>query len=178
MGGLPSVVHPMPKATLFLSCCLCALLGSAGCRRLSERTLRDTEGRVFSATCDRDQRCKIEQKSGPKRGDAKTEVTVSASGRLIGLCDVMPNGEPESPADCRALLCDDDDDCPPGHGMKDGQCLEGYCSDAARELAPSDAVMLCLARTGLGREQPRQVERYALALNCGSPCRVPAPCKK
>jgi hypothetical protein len=177
MGGLPSVVHRMPKATRFLSCSF-ALLLALGCRRLSERTLRDTEGRVFTATCDRDQRCKIVQTSGAKRSDGKTEVALSASSRLIGLCDVVPEGEPESPAECRALICKDDDDCPPAHGMRDGQCLEGYCSDAAKELAPADAVMLCLAGTGLGREQPRQVERYALALNCGSPCRLPAPCRK
>jgi hypothetical protein len=36
--------------------------------------------------------------------------------------------------------------------------------------------MLCLAGTGLGRETPAQVERYALALNCGNPCRIPTPC--
>jgi hypothetical protein len=168
----------MPNAIRFSACSICLVLVAFGCRRVSERTLRDTEGRVFLATCDRDQKCKIEQKSGPKRDDGKTEVTIGASGRLIGLCDVVPDGEPESPADCRALLCEEDDDCPPGHGMKDGQCLEGYCSDAAKEIASADAVMLCLAKTGLGRQQPRQVERYALALNCGSPCRVPAPCKR
>ena len=172
------LVHPMQKAILISSCCVCALLVVSGCRRVSERTLRDTEGRVFTATCDRDQRCKVVQNSGSKRGDGRTEVALSSNGRLIGLCDVRPEAEPDSPAECRALVCESDDDCPPGHGMKDGQCLEGYCSDAAKEVAPSDAVMLCLAGTGLGREQPRQVERYALALNCGSPCRVPAPCKK
>jgi hypothetical protein len=36
--------------------------------------------------------------------------------------------------------------------------------------------MLCLSGTGLGRETPAQIERYALALNCGSPCKIPAPC--
>lgn len=178
MVGLTSVVHPMPKAVRFSTCCVWLLLAAASCRRVSERTLRDTEGRVFTATCDRDQKCKIVQKSGEKRKDGKTEVAFATSGRLIGLCDVPASGEPESPADCRGLLCKEDDDCPPGHGMKDGQCLEGYCSDAAKDFAAADAVMLCLARTGLGREQPRQVERYALALNCGSPCVLPAPCRK
>ena len=33
--------------------------------------------------------------------------------------------------------------------------------------------MLCLSGTGLGRETPRQIERYALALNCGKPCPCP-----
>lgn len=172
------VVHQLTKTLRFSCSALCVLCVAASCRRVSERTLRDTEGRVFSATCDREQKCQIVQKSGPKRTDAKTAQALSNEGRLIGLCDVVPDGAPESPSDCRALRCQDDDDCPPAHGMKDGQCLEGYCSDAAKEFAPADAVMLCLSGTGLGREQPRQVERYALALNCGSPCTLPAPCRR
>jgi hypothetical protein len=38
--------------------------------------------------------------------------------------------------------------------------------------------MLCLAGSGLGSEQARQVERYALGMNCGAPCKVPAPCRQ
>jgi hypothetical protein len=60
--------------------------------------------------------------------------------------------------------------------MKDGQCLNQRCSDPAQEIGVQDSVMLCLSGSGLGRETPRQIERYALGLNCGSPCRVPAPC--
>jgi hypothetical protein len=60
--------------------------------------------------------------------------------------------------------------------MKDGQCLNHHCGDAAEPLGVQDAIMLCLAGTGLGRKTAAQIERYALALNCGSPCTVPAPC--
>jgi hypothetical protein len=62
--------------------------------------------------------------------------------------------------------------------MKDGQCLHHRCSDPAAALSVQDSIMLCLAGTGLGRETPAQIERYALALNCGSPCTVPAPCQQ
>jgi hypothetical protein len=38
--------------------------------------------------------------------------------------------------------------------------------------------MLCLAGTGLGHAEAKQVERYALGLNCGAPCVVPKPCER
>jgi hypothetical protein len=38
--------------------------------------------------------------------------------------------------------------------------------------------MLCLAGTGKPGNTPLQVQRYAMALNCGSPCKVPAPCRQ
>jgi hypothetical protein len=97
-------------------------------------------------------------------------------GRLVGICDVKEAEPPRGPYDCRTLSCQDDKDCPPLHDMADGQCVHGHCSDPAEALGVQDAVMLCLAGTGLGRETPAQIERYALALNCGTPCQIPAPC--
>jgi hypothetical protein len=38
--------------------------------------------------------------------------------------------------------------------------------------------MLCLWGKGLGRDTPKQVERLSMALNCGTPCKVPAPCRQ
>jgi hypothetical protein len=147
------------------------------CQSGGPRTLRDSEGRIFAATCKEGAPCKIEQKSGPKRADKPAQALLTGS-RLVGLCDVREGGEPAGPFDCRPIDCAEDRDCPPLHGMKDGQCLNRRCSDPAQPIGAPDAVMLCLAGSGLGRETPQQIERYALALNCGSPCRVPAPCQQ
>jgi hypothetical protein len=151
------------------------LLLLQGCRDKGARELRDSEGRTFLATCNSEGQCKLEQKSGPKRSD-KPEQALSLESRLVGVCDVAKDQPVQGPFDCRPLSCEKDQDCPPAHGMKDGQCLNQRCSDPAQDIAVQDAIMLCLSGTGLGRESPRQIERYALALNCGSPCRVPAPC--
>lgn len=118
------------------------------------------------------------QTSGDRRPGNKTAFALVRVGRLVGICDVVPGQAPETPADCRALVCQSDADCPPGHGLKDGQCLNALCTDPSQALVPEDSVMLCLAGSGLGNEQARQIERYALGLNCGTPCRVPSPCRQ
>ncbi|HEY4105518.1 MAG TPA: hypothetical protein VGM44_16580 [Polyangiaceae bacterium] len=145
---------------------------------MSERTLTDTERRTFTAKCERSGACTFTQISGVKRQDGRTNQILQTNGRLIGICDVEPGQTSSTVWDCRPLVCHEDADCPPGHGMKDGQCLNSLCADAAQPLATPDSVMLCLAGTGLGREEPRQIERYALGLNCGTPCKVPAPCRQ
>ena len=169
------ITHTNRGAGRFLLATLALL---ASCSRLSERTLTDTEGRHFTAKCQRDGTCALSQVSGVKRDDGKGNLALSETGRLLGVCDVVQGGHPDTPADCRALVCQSDADCPPGHGMKNGQCLNGWCADPAQALDSSDSVMLCLAGLGLGRSAPRQVERYALGLNCGSPCKIPAPCRQ
>ena len=151
------------------------LLLLLGCGNKGPRQLKDSEGRTFQATCSPEGDCKLEQKSGPKRAE-KPEQVLSWEGRLVGICDVAESKQVDGAFDCRPLSCETDKDCPPAHGMKDGQCLNRRCSDPAQEVASRDAIMLCLSGTGLGRETPSQIERYALALNCGKPCRVPAPC--
>jgi hypothetical protein len=50
-----------------------------------------------------------------------------------------------------------------------GTCIDGLCTEPANGIGVADAVMLCLAGTGWGRDSPVQVDRYALAMNCGSP---------
>ena len=166
-----------PAWTAFF--CLVLPCAVSGCKSVSERRLQDTEGREFLAKCQRSGECAIEQTMGQKRTDGKTSVRLLQTGRLIGICDVAPGQtNPDTPADCRALVCQADSDCPPSHGLKDGQCLNALCTDPAQALVSPDSVMLCLAGAGLGREQPRQIERYALGLNCGTPCKVPAPCRQ
>jgi hypothetical protein len=154
--------------------------GLVGCKGTSERQLVDTERRHFYAKCQRSGECELHQTSGDKRAGNKTALSLSRGGRLVGVCDVAATGGsgPDSPADCRALVCQSDADCPPAHGLKDGQCLNALCADPAQPLIPADSVMLCLAGSGLGNEQARQIERYALGLNCGTPCKVPAPCRQ
>jgi hypothetical protein len=146
-----------------------------GCQNSGPRSVRDSEGRTFSATCKEGAPCKFEQKSGPRRAE-KPAQSLLVGGRLLGICDVKAGEAPEGPYECRPLGCESDTDCPPLHGMKDGQCLNRRCSDPAEAIGVQDAVMLCLSGTGLGRATPAQIERYALALNCGTPCQVPAPC--
>jgi hypothetical protein len=159
-------------ATLALPFC------STSCKSVSERHLQDTEGREFLAKCQRSGECTLSQSFGAKPEGGKTELALSQTGRLIGICDVLPGQGPDTPADCRALVCQTDTDCPPSHGSKDGHCLNALCTDPAQALVSPDSVMLCLAGSGVGREQARQVERYALGLNCGTPCKVPAPCRQ
>jgi hypothetical protein len=154
------------------------LLSLVGCKSSSERQLVDSERRHFTAKCQRTGECTLTQTSGDRRPGNKTALTLVRVGRLVGICDVVPGQAPETPADCRALVCQSDADCPPGHGLKDGQCMNALCTDPSQALVPEDSVMLCLAGSGLGNEQARQIERYALGLNCGTPCRVPAPCRQ
>jgi|SRR5450432_1970334 hypothetical protein len=162
----------------FLLAAAATFASAVACTRVSERRLADTEGREFSAKCERSGVCTLTQSSGPKREDGKTAFALLQTGRLVGICDVEPGQAPSVPSDCRALVCQSDADCPPSHGLKNGQCLNALCADPAQALEPPDSVMLCLAGSGLGRDQARQVERFALGLNCGSPCRVPAPCRQ
>lgn len=148
-----------------------------GCQHGGPRQLKDSEGRVFEATCPKEGPCTFVQKSGPRRAEHPAQTLLVGS-RLVGICDVKPDAAPAGPFECRPLSCETDAECPPLHGMKDGQCLNHHCGDAAEPIGVPDAIMLCLAGTGLGRSTPKQIERYALALNCGSPCTVPAPCQQ
>lgn len=165
------LLRALSLSTLF------AALACVGCQKSGPRILRDTEGRTFEATCPEGATCTFVQKSGKKRAD-KPAQSLQVGGRLVGICDVAEGAAADGPFDCRPLNCESDADCPPLHGMKDGQCVHNRCSDPSGTLNASDAIMLCLAGTGLGRETSAQIERYALALNCGAPCRVPAPCQQ
>ncbi|MEB2312524.1 MAG: hypothetical protein OZ921_09065 [Sorangiineae bacterium] len=155
----------------------CALVGAASCREKPELVLRDTEGRAFRTECNGSGQCQLEQTSGPAAPPGKSVAVLRARASLVGVCDVASGSSEPERGDCRALLCERDEGCPPAHDLSHGSCIGGYCSEPSHELGVDDAVMLCLAGTGLGRASPEQVERYALALNCGSPCRVPTPCR-
>jgi hypothetical protein len=150
-----------------------------GCSRPTESALADTEGRQIVSSCDKKLACRLTQKAGPREPAPKSELVVYAPGKVVGVCAVGPGQKPESPSDCRPLVCHTDTDCPPAHGIPHGTCLKGLCVEPAVTAATvEDAVMLCLAGTGLGRSSQLQTERYALGVNCGSPCKVPALCRQ
>ena len=150
-----------------------------GCTRPTEFALTDTEGRQIVASCDQQLACRLTQKGGPREPAPKSELVVYAPGKVMSVCAVGPEQKPESPSDCRPLVCRADQDCPPAHGIAHGTCLKGLCVEPAVIAATvEDAVMLCLAGTGLGKSSQLQTERYALGVNCGSPCKVPTLCRQ
>lgn len=152
-------------------------VGLWGCNKKGEPILlTDTEGRRFAMSCNGTE-CSYERKAGAPVSKGKNLAEVQVSGRVVGICDVAASGEAE-PGDCRALVCKTDRDCPPMHGLEAGHCVNTLCTSPDKELGPSDAVLLCLAGTGLGLNAPKQIERYAMAMNCGRPCVVPAPCRQ
>jgi hypothetical protein len=148
-----------------------------GCHRGRQQVLKDSEGRTFSARCTEQGQCDLTQRSGPS-APGKPALLLHNSSFVVGVCDAR-KGAPRAPAsDCRPLVCTKDANCPPAHGLKIGTCVDGLCTAPAEPVRVDDAVMLCLAGTGLGLGTPLQVQRYALAQNCGSPCKVPAPCRQ
>jgi hypothetical protein len=162
-----------------LALVLLSAVAVAGCKGERTLMLTDTEGRQFEARCEAKQkRCVLIRTGKLAKRQEGEAASLRHSGRLVGVCDVRTEQTLSSDADCRALECSSADECPPLHGLDAGHCLNGLCIDPANPLNTSDAVMLCLAGTGLGRNAPMQVERYALALNCGDPCRIPAPCRQ
>jgi hypothetical protein len=149
-------------------------LGLWGCKSERKLSLEDAEGRHFSAVCPPEAACTLTQTKGP----GGQPVSLLARGRLIAVCPSSDAGAEPASGECRALMCADDDACPPSEGLDHGTCVNGLCVEPAHELIADDSVMLCLAGTGLGRSTPEQVERFALGLNCGSPCRVARICRQ
>jgi hypothetical protein len=156
---------------------LAVLLSTLGCRGTSERVVRDTEGRTFSVQCS-DSGCTVARMSGSSVSAEKSGGALHAPGRVVTVCDVVPGSEPGTSSDCRALTCEHDTNCPAAHGASRGTCVNRLCIESRNDLTVDDAVVLCLAGTGLGRASSGQVGRYAMALNCGLPCKIPGPCLK
>lgn len=164
----------MKRVAVGLSLLAAGLLGCNDKR--GPRTLTDTEGRRYTMSCE-GTACSYTRSLGKPVSNQKTGVELELSGRMVGICDVVPSVAPV-PGDCRALVCKDDSECPPMHGLEAGHCVNELCTSPDKELGAGDAVMLCLAGTGVGLNAPKQVARYAMAMNCGRPCVVPAPCRQ
>jgi hypothetical protein len=145
-----------------------------GCSRNNERTFQDTEGQRYAARCG-DKGCTL---AVPSAGSAASAPpSLRATGRIVGVCK-HGGARTDTPAQCRPLVCQGDKDCPPAHRLEHGTCVNGLCTEPANAISVADAVMLCLSGTGWAEGAPAQVERYALALNCGTPCKIPTPCRQ
>src|SRR5262245_54230173 len=113
-------MHPWGSASVGAAL---AVLTGGGCRTAADRTLRDTEGREFSAQCASGKSCVVRQTSGPPAPSSQPALVLRAPGRLVGVCTAEAGAEPQSPADCRAIVCTTDAACPPAEGMDRGQCV-------------------------------------------------------
>ena len=102
--------------------------------------------------------------------------------RLVAVCDVKAGSSASQappPDACRPIVCESDENCPMlADGVVRATCLGKLCVEPVAKIRTADAIMLCLAGTGLGRSTGQQAERYALGLNCGSPCKVPTACRQ
>jgi hypothetical protein len=175
---------PLPRraalvAALVAGAVLCA------CSRTPRLLLRDTESRSFESTCASFERCLVRSEaaarpSGPPPEGARPAFAIHTASRLHAVCDVWAQGGSFAVniADCRALVCASDADCPPARGLGHGTCASGLCIEPTGAVATEDAVLLCLAGTGAPAQTTRQIERFALGNSCGTPCRVPTVCRQ
>jgi hypothetical protein len=154
---------------------LAILVLAASCRSPQNLTLRDTEGREFSARLQDFSVVDLRLSNAPK--DAN-RFEIRRTGRLVAVCPTSTTSSPVAATHCRVLTCGTDSQCPPAHGLKEGTCLNGLCIEPAQNLLADDAIMLCLSGTGADYSSPLQIERFALGLNCGQPCKVPTPCRQ
>jgi hypothetical protein len=169
---------------------------AASCRNRSEQTIIDSEGRSFLSRCSADRICELTQqsgpvarpaaeaavpqpdKSGPKTPGATAVLRLHSTGRVFGVCGPVASDAEPAPSDCRPVVCESDADCPAAEGLRTGVCISRLCTEPSHAINVDDSVMLCLAGTGLGTRTAIQVERLALGLNCGTPCRIPKPCRQ
>ncbi|MBI5538114.1 MAG: hypothetical protein HY898_35660 [Deltaproteobacteria bacterium] len=161
---------------------------SIHCSRNQPRiALKDTEGRTFTLTCSQPDKCEITSSQVPTPSStapdgARPGFVLHQASRLYAVCDVWLQGTGSSstnPGDCRALVCTTDADCPPAQGMSHGSCTNQLCIEPTGAIASEDAVLLCLSGTGPpSASNTKQVERFALGSNCGTPCRVPVVCRQ
>jgi len=148
---------------------------ASACSRAETVQLKDTEGRRFTASLKESQVVNVTKNEPPNRDEP---FTIERKGYLVAVCSGSTTSAEVPIAQCRGLVCRADQECPPAHGLKQGTCLNGLCIEPSNSIGPDDAIMLCLAGTGVGDSLPSQIERFALGLNCGEPCKVPTPCKQ
>ena len=162
----------------------CAIVASVGCDESIQMGLKDTEGRTFKAECTQST-CSLRtapqaKPSAPKPDGSEAKFVLHVASRLFAVCEVWVQGSSHAvnPADCRALICSNDRECPPAQNMTRGVCTNGLCIEPSAQISNEDAVLLCLAGTGAPSGTTQQVERYALGNACATPCIVPAVCRQ
>jgi hypothetical protein len=148
-----------------------------GCNQTRTLSLVDSEHRQFSTRCDKNGTCTLALITAPNPDESRSTVaretfTLRGTGRVVGVCSSTTNV-----ADCRPLVCVKDAECPPAQGLDHGVCVNQLCTEPSHGVLSDDAIMLCLAGTGTAAQTPLQVERFALGLNCGTPCQIPKPCR-
>lgn len=160
------------KSVLGLLGTLASMSVNLACNRGSDLTVRDSEGRNFRVHAEGALPPHIELSPTPSG-----KFVLRFESRIVGACAAAESGAIESTADCRPIVCDTDSECPRD---KSGvvACMKGLCVVEAHPIDVSDAAMLCLSGTGVGHDIPEQVERFALAQNCGNPCQVPTACRQ
>jgi hypothetical protein len=163
-----------------------ALFGTAyvllGCQKTPQATLTDSERRQFVLTCPKSGPCSVatsrtNAEAPPSKAGETKDFTLRATGRVVGICGPVAAGQSPNLSECRPLVCQSNAECPPAQGLSQGVCINQLCTEPSHEVISDDAVMLCLAGTGAPNQTPSQAERFALGLNCGSPCRIPKPCR-
>lgn len=161
-----------------------AAFAAFGCTKPHGLKLKDTEGRSFTATC-KGPACTIASSakanpSAPRPEGAESAFVIHPASRLFAVCEVWVKDGAHKihPADCRALICSTDAECPWAQKMGRGTCASGLCIEPSAEITNEDAVLLCLGGTGVPSGTNEQVERHALGNACGSPCTVPAVCRQ
>ena len=166
---------PMVRSSIRVQIILAILASTASCRGPQDLTLHDTEGREFSA---RLQESSVTSLTLSTAARDANRFEIRRTSHLVAVCPTSTTSTPVAPTRCRALTCETDIQCPPAHGLKRGTCVNGLCIEPSQNLLADDAIMLCLSGTGADYSSPLQVERFALGLNCGQPCKVPTPCRQ
>ena len=168
---------------------MCALIAvcitSTACSKPTKFSIRDTENRAFEVSC-LEGKCDLTSTetaspTTPKPDGAKPGFALRQASRIYAACEVWMKGStPGDPniSDCRALVCKSDADCPPAKGLTHGSCTNGLCIEPSGSITSDDSVVLCMAGTGRPENNARQIERFALGNNCGSPCKVPTVCRQ
>lgn len=171
--------HRPEERTRALFAAASLMLAAASCKsEPPPARLSDTEGRVFELRYAQ-KPWVPRQTSGPQFGTGSGPLHVRTLSRLMAACNGDPEGGAPPAENCRALVCSSDRQCPPvADTSVPGTCISGLCVDPSRDIQMADAILLCLAGTGLGKHSPAQADRYALAVNCGTPCQVPTPCRQ
>lgn len=163
------------KPILLMVLNACLVIDAQACASNETVELKDTEGRRFTARSKNGEIVRVTPIEPTKTEDS---FAIERDGYLVGVCPAAGAAAGLAMAQCRGLVCQSHQDCPPAHGLNQGTCINGLCIEPANAIGPKDAVMLCLAGTGIGRSSPVQTERFALGLNCGQPCKVPTPCRQ
>src|SRR5664279_1586195 len=125
----------------------------ASCRRSDSLAFHDTEGREFSGHMDKESVSGLILADSPEQS---SHFELRHKGRFIAVCPSQSTLPGSVVAQCRVLICQNDAQCPPAHGLARGTCVNGLCIEPSQ--IRSD-----------WRRQPREILRPLFPLRL---CRV------